>query len=142
MSFRFDFSSTPASRSANMKAVASRGNKTTESRLRAILARSGIRGWRMHVVSVLGCPDFFFPKKNLAVFVDGCFWHGCPRCGHTPNSNRPYWTQKLARNKRRDVEIGRTLRSKGIRVLRFWECRLRDEPTSCLNRLLILLDRV
>jgi DNA mismatch endonuclease (patch repair protein) len=103
--------------------------------------RSGIRGWQMHVAAVPGCPDFFFPGYGLAVFVDGCFWHGCPKCGHTPKTNWQYWRKKLARNKQRDAQMTRTLRSHGTRVLRLWECQLRDKPSSCLKRLLILLGR-
>src|SRR5436853_5229051 len=59
----------------------------------------------MHVSTLHGCPDFFFPGKRIAVFVDGCFWHGCPTCGHTPRSNRPYWNEKLDRNTSRDVPL-------------------------------------
>ena len=141
MSFRADFSSTPAARRANMRAITSRGNRTTERKLRAMVMRSGIRGWQMHVAAAPGCPDFFFPRQDLAIFVDGCFWHGCPRCGHTPKTNRSYWRKKLARNKQRDAQITRTLRSHAIRVLRLWECQLRDKPSSCLKRLFVLLGR-
>jgi DNA mismatch endonuclease Vsr len=123
-----------------MRAIKARSNATTELRFRAHLIRNGIAGWKVCVKGLPGCPDFFFPGNRIAVFVDGCFWHGCPKCGHTPKSNRPYWTKKLASNKRRDLQVGRTLRSKGIRVLRLWECQLRDEPTSSLDRLRRLLD--
>lgn len=135
------FNTTP-SRSRNMRAIKASSNVTTELRLRAHLIRNGIAGWKVRAIDVPGCPDFFFPRRRVAVFVDGCFWHGCPRCGHTPKTNRPYWIKKLARNKRRDAQIRRALRSEGIKVLRFWECRLRDEPSACLRRLFTLLDRV
>src|SRR5579863_6794889 len=122
MSFDAEFASTVPARRANMRAIRSRGNRTTELKFRALLASSGIPGWRMHASALPGSPDFFFTTERIAVFVDGCFWHGCPRCGHTPKSNRPYWSKKLARNKQRDAQIKRELRSSGIRVLRFWEC--------------------
>jgi DNA mismatch endonuclease (patch repair protein) len=122
-----------------MRAIKSAGNRSTELRLRALVARSAIRGWKMHASALAGSPDFYFPVERVAVFIDGCFWHGCPRCGHTPKTNRPYWRKKLARNKQRDAQITRTLRSDGIRVLRLWECQLREKPSPCLKRLLILL---
>jgi len=135
------FNTTP-SRSRNMRAIKARSNATTELRFRAHLIRNRIAGWKIRATDVPGCPDFFFACKRIAVFVDGCFWHGCPRCGHIPKTNRPYWIKKLARNKRRDAQIRRTLRSKGIQVLRFWECRLRDEPSSCIKSLSMLLRRL
>jgi DNA mismatch endonuclease Vsr len=124
-----------------MQAVKSRSNATTELRLRAHLIRNRIAGWKLHARNMPGRPDFFFPFQRVAVFVDGCFWHGCPKCGHTPKTNRKYWSKKLARNKHRDAQIKRTLRSDGVRVLRFWECQLRDNPGSCLKRLTILLGK-
>ena len=133
--------STKTARSANMRAIRSRGNRSTDLRLRALVARSGIRGWQMHVSALPGCPDFFFASERIAIFVDGCFWHRCPKCGHIPKTNRPYWCKKLARNKQRDAQITRTLRSDGIRVLRIWECQLRAKPSSCLSKLLTLLAR-
>jgi DNA mismatch endonuclease (patch repair protein) len=66
-------------------------------------------------------PDFVFPKSRTAVFVDGCFWHGCPKHATQPASNRAFWKKKLARNRVRDVLVNRTLRAQGWRVLRIWE---------------------
>ena len=128
-------------RSRNMRAIKAGSNKTTELRLRAHLVRRGVSGWRIRASKITGNPDFYFDNDRLAVFVDGCFWHGCPRCGHTPKTNRPYWRKKLARNKQRDARITKTLRSDGIHVLRLWECQLRDKPSSCLRKLLIMLGR-
>ena len=135
------FAPTSRARSANMRAIKSRGNRTTELKLRAMIVRLGIRGWQMHASIIEGCPDFFFTRERIAVFVDGCFWHGCPTCGHTPRANRQYWSKKLARNRARDIRITRALRSTGIRVLRLWECRLREAPGSCIERLLRLRER-
>jgi DNA mismatch endonuclease (patch repair protein) len=130
MSFR-----TTKQRSRNMRAIRGASNATTELRLRAHLVRNGIAGWRVREKVVPGRPDFYFPRKRIAVFVDGCFWHGCPKCGHTPKANRGYWIEKLAHNKLRDAQVGRLLRSKGIRVLRLWECQLRDRPEVYLKKL-------
>lgn len=126
-------------RSRNMRAIKAISNATTELRLRGYLVKNGIKGWRVRAKNVNGCPDFFFPKERVAVFVDGCFWHGCPKCGHIPKTNRLYWSKKLARNKSRDAQVGRILRASGIEVLRFRECQVRDRPIVCLRRLASIL---
>jgi DNA mismatch endonuclease (patch repair protein) len=83
---------------------------------------------------VFGKPDFIFRAAKLAVFVDGCFWHGCPKHATKPKSNRSFWATKLSRNKARDVVVTRTLRKLGWRVIRIWEHDLcRD--ALCLTRI-------
>ncbi len=69
-------------------------------------------------------PDFVFPKLRLAIFVDGCFWHGCPKHETRPQNNAAFWRKKFARNKARDRLVTRTLRQNGWRVLRIWEHEL------------------
>ena len=130
---------TTKQRSGNMRAIRATSNATTEWRFRSLMIRNAVTGWKLREPSVLGIPDFFFANQRLAIFIDGCFWHGCPRCGHIPKANRPYWIKKLSRNKTRDVQIRRSLKSSGIRVLQIWECELRARPQSCLKRLLHLL---
>ena len=93
--------------SKRMRAVRSRGNKTTEVSLRLGLARAGIKGWKIHAAGLIGSPDFYFPKRKLAIFVDGCFWHGCPKCGHVPTMNNQYWSKKIMRNRKRDADKAR-----------------------------------
>lgn len=75
-------------------------------------------------------PDFIFPKVRLALFVDGCFWHGCPRHGTQPKGNAVFWRNKISRNQARDRLVTRTLRRAGWRVLRIWEHELtrKNEP--------------
>jgi DNA mismatch endonuclease (patch repair protein) len=73
---------------------------------------------------VFGRPDFVFPDLKLAVFVDGCFWHGCPRHFIRPRGNAAFWRKKIAGNKSRDRIVNRTLRRMGWRVLRIWEHEL------------------
>jgi DNA mismatch endonuclease, patch repair protein len=122
-------------RSRNMSAIRSCGNKTTEKRLASLLRRYRIQGWRPHPRKILGNPDFLIEEKSVVVFVDGCFFHGCPYCGHIPRTNRAYWTAKIARNKRRDKLISKTLRDLGYRVVRIRECQLRTRPERCLARI-------
>jgi DNA mismatch endonuclease (patch repair protein) len=113
-------------RSLVMAAIKSKGNKDTELRLVKILRTAGIRGWRRQQ-PLPGRPDFVFRKPNLAIFVDGCFWHGCPKHGRKPKSNRGYWLPKLERNRLRDLEVKKQLIRAGWRVLRFWEHDLANE---------------
>ena len=122
--------------SRRMAAIRGKGNRTTEVRFRAMLVRAGIRGWTMQTRGIKGKPDFYFPERKIAVFLDGCFWHGCPCCGHVPSVNRPYWQAKIERNQRRDRETDNLLRETGITSLRFWEHELRDFPRQRIQRLL------
>ena len=123
---------TQAERSKVMAAVRSRGNRSTELAMVAAFKEHKITGWRRHY-AVTGTPDFAFPRARLAVFVDGCFWHGCPKCGSLPASNRPYWEAKITRNARRDREQTKELRGRGWTVVRVWEHELRG---SALRRAL------
>lgn len=92
---------TKAKRSEVMSRIRGRGNKDTELALMKLLRRHHINGWRRNQ-SVFGKPDFVFPKAQLALFVDGCFWHCCPKHCITPANNRAFWKEKLAANKARD----------------------------------------
>lgn len=109
-----------AKRSAVMSRIRGSGNKDTELRLVGIFKRLGIVGWRRRM-PVFGKPDFVFQKLRVAVFVDGCFWHGCPLHATQPKNNAEFWRVKLARNQVRDRLVTRTLRARGWRVIRIWE---------------------
>ena len=114
---------TKQKRSQVMSRIRGHGNKETELALLGLFRRQGITGWRRHQ-PVFGKPDFVFPKTKVAVFVDGCFWHGCPKHSSMPRNNRPFWRKKLAANKARDRLVNRTLRRAGWRVVRIWEHEL------------------
>lgn len=134
-------------RSAVMAAIRSRGNRATEMRLIAVFRAHGITGWRRGAVlhwkvergklkAFRVHPDFIFRELKLAVFVDGCFWHGCPKHATKPASNRAFWRRKLSANKTRDRLVTRTLRQQGWRVLRIWEHALtRKGERRLLGRL-------
>ena len=115
---------TKEKRSEVMSRIRSRGNVRTELRLIEIMRGAGITGWRRGQ-PVLGRPDFVFRRERVAVFVDGCFWHGCPKCYRRPKSNRKFWDAKAARNRARDAEVTRALRRAGWTVVRIWEHALR-----------------
>ena len=129
------FDNVSKKRSKAMGAVKSSGNKTTEVRFRLALVRNKIKGWKVRPKGVKGNPDFIFLKKKIIIFVDGCFWHGCPKCGHVPKTNNSYWGAKLDRNKVRDKKNNRILKKEGYKVLRFWEHDIKKNLPKCVTRL-------
>lgn len=110
-------------RSEVMSQIRSRGNKATELRLIGIFREYGIKGWRRNQ-KLLGKPDFTFKRERVVVFVDGCFWHGCPRCYIRPSSNQEFWDNKIATNRKRDRYVTRELRRLGWDVVRIWQHQL------------------
>jgi len=126
---------TKAKRSEVMSLIRGRGNKATEMALAKFFRRHKITGWRRNQ-KVFGKPDFVFPNYRLAVFVDGCFWHGCPKHGTQPKGNAAFWRKKISRNQARDQLVTRTLRRTGWRVLRIWEHELaRKQEKRLLQRI-------
>lgn len=112
-------------RSAQMALVKGKGNRSTELCVAGCLVRAGICGWRRHSLDVTGRPDFLFAEKRIAIFVDGCFWHGCPTCRrNVPHSRRRFWLDKIALNRRRDRHVTNTLEAQGYTVFRLWEHQL------------------
>jgi len=112
-----------------MSRIKGTGNKETELRLIQIFRRHHIIGWRRKS-ALPGKPDFIFPKLKTAVFVDGCFWHGCPKHATWPKNRAAFWFAKITGNKTRDRKVNCALRAKGWTVIRIWEHELkhRDEP--------------
>jgi DNA mismatch endonuclease (patch repair protein) len=121
-------------RSRNMSAIRS-ADTAPELRLRRALWRNGVRGYRLHRSGILGRPDIVFGPSKVAVFVDGCFWHGCPRCYRPPSSNSKYWSEKAARNRARDDRVNRDLSEHGWLVLRLWEHEIEDDTDACVARI-------
>jgi DNA mismatch endonuclease (patch repair protein) len=116
----------PAKRAAIMSRVRGQGGERTELALARIMRRHKISGWRRHQ-AVFGKPDFVFWRERLAVFVDGCFWHGCPKHGSLPESNRAFWARKLVQNRARDRFVRDALRKTGWNVLRIWQHELKPK---------------
>jgi DNA mismatch endonuclease (patch repair protein) len=125
---------TKEKRSEVMSCIRGRGNKETELALARLFRENKIKGWRRHV-PIKGRPDFVFRAEHVAVFVDGCFWHQCPKCSNMPANNREFWQAKLSRNVERDREVTAALEEKGWRVLRVWEHEFKSPP-SILRRVL------
>lgn len=125
-------------RSQIMAAIRPKGNKTTELRLAQIFREAEIKGWRRQQ-PVEGKPDFVFRRARLAVFVDGCFWHGCKTHCRMPKSRVAFWREKIRGNKARDIKVAARLRKAGWRVARVWEHSLRN-PLKIAERVLRLLN--
>ena len=155
---------TKSKRSFVMSRIRSRGNAATELALAKLFRQNQITGWRRHFrvrIAERGVrnnfkakaarsplrtphselrtfavrPDFVFLKSRTAIFVDGCFWHGCPKHATQPKNNRAFWRRKFSRNKNRDALVNRALRSANWRVIRIWECALKKNPLNCLRRI-------
>ena len=124
-----------------MSRVRSTGNQTTEKRLASLLREAGLTGWRRHQF-LPGRPDFVWPKIKVAVFVDGCFWHGHD-CGRnvTPRTNAKAWRAKIEANQARDQRTSRSLRQEGWKVMRIWECQLARTPALYVLRIARALGR-
>jgi len=117
------------SREKRSKVMASIRGKNTrpEVTIRKMLWQKGIR-YRIHNKKVFGTPDISIKKKNVAVFIDGCFWHGCSRCYRAPTTNVEFWRNKIENNKKRRNKVKRHLKKDGWKVLEFWEHRVHSEP--------------
>jgi len=118
-----------------MSRIKGKENKDTELVMIQILRKHHISGWRRNQV-VLGKPDFIFPNQKIALFVDGCFWHGCPKPKHSnmPRNNQEFWAKKLQTNKARDKFVNRELRRMGWNVVPVWEHEL-IEPINVIAKL-------
>jgi DNA mismatch endonuclease, patch repair protein len=152
---------TKSKRSDVMSRIRGAGNKATELRLIGIFRANGITGWRRGQTLPLKSqgsrnkhqeakptgtarvkPDFVFRSLRVAVFVDGCFWHGCPVHGTKPKTRAKFWREKIARNHARDRRVDRALRRRGWVVLRIWEHSLtRRAEAGTVRRLKVRLLR-
>ena len=143
----------PGQRSRLMAKVRPRGNKSTEVALTHAFRHAGLTGWRRHMRVKCNAlrpgtratqavnakpgytyPDFVFPRLKIAVYVDGCFWHGCPQHRTTPTHNSGFWRTKLASNRARDSRVTASLRKAGWTVIRIWEHSVKAHPAICARR--------
>jgi len=131
---------TKEQRSYAMSRIRSKGNESTEQALITAMRRAGLSGWRRNS-KLRGKPDFVFPRFRTAVFVDGCYWHGCAKCSLLSKSNTEYWTPKIEGNRNRDKFNTRLLRQDGWQVVRIWEHDLKAHPVKCLKKVLAAIER-
>lgn len=125
-------------RSEIMSIIRSKGNKSTELKIIQLFKDNNIIGWRRNY-KVKGHPDFIFIKRKIAIFVDGCFWHGHDCRNTRPADNSDYWQNKRERNIKHDKEVTALFESRGWTVIRIWECELKKSNASQLIKKLNIL---
>lgn len=118
-------------RSDIMSKVRSKNNKSTELKLIKIFEENNIKGWRRNY-PVKGHPDFVFLDKKIAIFVDGCFWHGHDCRNTRPSDNAEYWNKKRECNMKHDKEVTALFEQRGWIVIRIWECELKKKNQAIL----------
>jgi DNA mismatch endonuclease (patch repair protein) len=124
-----------------MSQIRGKQNLKTEILLVNLFRNHRIRGWRRGS-RLIGRPDFVFPSERVALFVDGCFWHGCSTHGTIPATNELFWLRKLSGNRARDRRVNRALRDAGWCVIRVWQHELtRSRQARCISRIQRALSR-
>ncbi len=123
-----------------MSRVRGSGNRTTELKMAQLLRKAKLKGWRRHL-PLLGKPDFAWPLEHVALFVDGCFWHGHNCRNLSPRTNVTSWRNKIEKNRKRDKKVTRDLRAQGWSVLRVWECQLKSSTSKITSRIELTLSR-
>jgi DNA mismatch endonuclease, patch repair protein len=125
----------PTSEATTKTMKANKGKDTLpEIRFRKALVAAGLSGYRLHRKSVPGRPDISFPGRKVAIFINGCFWHRCPRCRlPLPKAHRDFWRRKFNRNMKRDQEKLTLLGDMDWFVFVFWECEIRKDIDGCVS---------
>lgn len=134
----------PSSSAASnrMKANISKGT-SPEIKLRKGLRNVALGDYRINYKKVPGSPDIAYEKKKIAIFVHGCFWHGCSKCNRSlSKSNRSFWKQKIKRNKERDKEKVKFLRAEGWTVITVWEHEIKSNVDKVVREICRLYIKV
>jgi DNA mismatch endonuclease (patch repair protein) len=124
----------PSSSKVTTKVMKANRPKDTgpELIMRRTLRDIGLLGYRLNWKKVPGRPDISYPRHKIAIFINGCFWHRCPRCNHPlPKTHTDFWRRKFERNKERDKRKRKTLEKIGWKVFEFWECDVKKNPYKC-----------
>ena len=124
---------TPLQRHHCMTAVHNKDTRL-EMAFRHYIWRNGIRGYRVKT-ELFGHPDLVFTRSRVAVFVDGCLWHGCPLCHESPRTHSEFWSVKIHSNVERDRKVDQRLAQEGWTILRFWGHEVKSDLESCRVRL-------
>jgi DNA mismatch endonuclease, patch repair protein len=128
--------------SKTMSAIKAK-NTTPEMFLRKELWKNGVRGFRLHWKNVPGKPDIAFIKYKLAVFVNGCYWHRCPKCElPLPKHNSKFWAEKFDRNADRDKRKIKLLKDQGWKVIVIWECDIKKNVIHSANTIISVLNKM
>jgi len=128
--------SPPASSAAARRRMQANRSRDTQPELliRSTLHQRGLRFCvdRQPVEGVRRRADIVFARAHIAVFIDGCFWHGCPEHGTWPKANAKFWREKIMANQRRDADTDRRLRKAGWEIIRIWE---HEDPSKAADRI-------
>ena len=130
---------TKEQRSYNMSQVKGKNTKP-EVQFRKYLFNKGLKGYRIQA-KLPGKPDILFKKQKVAIFIDGCFWHKCPKCFSPPKSNVEFWKKKINGNVKRDKNINKILSKEGYIVLRFWTHEIKEDSNKCFNKIYKLVKK-
>lgn len=117
-----------------MRQVKSR-NTSPENVLVKEIKAVGLKGWRRHYKRAIGVPDLAFPKGKVAIFIDGCFWHGCHKCYRQPKSNVGYWKRKVKKNIIRARKVNLALKQRGWRIIRIWEHDVKRAKSNVVRKI-------
>lgn len=132
-------SRSPAPKSPTISRVMSANkakNTSLELKVQKALRLAKIKGLKLHPSNIPGRPDIIFPRKKLAIFIHGCFWHRCPKCElPLPKTNRAFWRKKFLRNRKRDVQKIKELRRIGWRTLVVWEHEVKNNTDIVVGRI-------
>ena len=129
-----------AVRSKIMSSIRSK-NTRPEMLVRKALWSSGVR-YRIHNKLVYGTPDLSIKNRRVAIFIDGCFWHGCQNCNKEPKSNINFWKEKIMSNKKRRRKVKKMLRNENWNVLEIWEHEIQKNPNKVAKKIEVKLSRL
>ena len=124
------------------KVMSSIKGKNTKPELlfRKLLYQSGLRGYRINYAKLPGKPDIVFTKKKIAIFINGCYWHGCNICGwKTPKHNPDYWINKIEKNRSRDAVKKKLLEDFGFEVIVVWEHDFKEHLGWIISKIIRLV---
>lgn len=130
---------TKLQRSYNMSRIRGKHTKP-ELIIRKALSLAGLRGYRLHY-KLIGRPDIVFSKYKTAIFIDGCFWHKCPKCFIGPKSNKKFWNNKIKQNTKRDQLVNKQLRLQKWNIIRVWEHELDSDMNRIYKKILKSISR-
>jgi DNA mismatch endonuclease, patch repair protein len=132
----------PRTRATSNVMRANKGKDTgPEMALRKALRDHGLGGYRLHWHNAPGRPDICYPGRALAIFVNGCFWHRCPRCNlDLPRTHPEFWSSKFSRNVERDSRKVIELQEVGWKVLVVWECEISEDVEAVVEKIRKVLD--
>ncbi len=111
---------TPKQRSYNMSRIRCKDTKS-ELKVKDCFENKGF----VYQPDLYGKPDFVHFNKNVVIFIDGCFWHKCPKCFKLPETNKEFWRDKINKNVLRDKEVTKNYEASGWKVIRIWGCQIK-----------------